>query len=96
MKKKRLAAAKRLTRKNRLTAVASLEAGLLVTVLVAYLVIIAAALRDVARTLRLVTVGVEAMEKQTERLGPLVNDINDTLERATQALREGASSSTRS
>ncbi len=81
---------------KRLTAVASLEAGLLVTVLVAYLVIIAAALRDVARTLRLVTVGVEAMEKHTDRLRPLVSDINDTLERAAEALREGAGSATRS
>ena len=78
--------------KKRLTAIAAVEAGLLVSVLVAYLTIIAAALRDVARTLRLVTVGVEAMEKHTERLRPLVMEINDTLEQAADALREGPGS----
>jgi hypothetical protein len=62
------------------------EVALLVTVLAAYLLLIARTLRTVARTLGLVTFGVRAIEKQTEPLGNVLRDVNSTLEEVTRAL----------
>ena len=62
------------------------EVGLLVVVLALYLLAIAATLRTVARTLGLVTFGVRAIEKQTEPLGPVVEEINGALLRVAELL----------
>jgi hypothetical protein len=56
------------------------EVGLLVAVLAIYLLSIASTLRTIARTLGLVTFGVRAIEKQTEPLGPVLRDVNESLE----------------
>jgi len=65
--------------KTALIVVTLVEVALLVLVLAVYLVAIAATLRTVARTLGLVTFGVRAIEKQTEPLGPALEDINAAL-----------------
>ena len=62
------------------------ELALLVLVLAVYLLSIAATLRTVARTLGLVTFGVRAIEKQTEPLGPVLKDVNDSLEEVAKIL----------
>jgi uncharacterized protein YoxC len=56
------------------------EVALLVAVLAIYLLTIASTLRTIARTLGLVTFGVRAIEKQTEPLGPVLRDVNESLE----------------
>jgi hypothetical protein len=76
---------------KRLRMVATVEAVVFVGVLVTYLVRIAAALRDVSRRLRLVSVGVRAIEKQFEPLRDQIDDINRNLDRATSLLRSPAS-----
>ena len=53
----------------------------LVAVLAGYLMVIAKTLRAVARTLGQVTMGVRAIERQTEPIGPTLRDINGALER---------------
>lgn len=58
------------------------EVLLLVVVLAGYLTVIAATLRDVSKTLGLVTFGVRAIAKQTESIGPRVLEINRVLEGA--------------
>ena len=63
------------------------EVALLVGVLATYLIVIAATLRKVARTLGLVTFGVRAIEKQTEPLGPVLRDVNASLLRVAEILR---------
>jgi hypothetical protein len=62
------------------------ELALLVAVLAIYLLTIAATLRTIARTLGLVTFGVRAIEKQTEPLGPVLKDVNDSLEQVAGLL----------
>jgi ABC-type sulfate transport system permease component len=62
------------------------ELGLLVAVLAVYLLSIASTLRTVARTLGLVTFGVRAIEKQTEPLGPVLRDVNESLEQVAELL----------
>ncbi len=62
------------------------EVGLVVAVLAIYLLVIAATLRTVARTLGLVTFGVRAIEKQTEPLGPVLEEINGALLRVAELL----------
>jgi hypothetical protein len=64
------------------------EVVLLVVVLATYLVIIAAKLRNVSKTLGLVTFGVRAIEKQTEPIGPALSDINGALGQVAGALDE--------
>ncbi len=73
-------------------AILAAEGTLLLLVLVGYLTVIAAALRDVGRTLRLITVGVRAIERQTEPMGSLIAEINDNLDQAATRLREAAGS----
>ena len=62
------------------------EVGIVVAVLATYLLLIAATLRTVARTLGLVTFGVRAIEKQTEPLGPVLEDINGALLQVAELL----------
>ena len=64
------------------------EVVLLVVVLATYLIKIAAMLRNVSKTLGLITFGVRAIERQTEPIGPVVNDINGALEQVAGALDE--------
>jgi len=62
------------------------EVAILVAVLAIYLIVIAATLRRVSHTLGLVTFGVRAIEKQTEPIGPVAQDINADLEAVAGAL----------
>ena len=62
------------------------EVGIVVAVLAIYLLLIAATLRTVARTLGLVTFGVRAIEKQTEPLGPVLEEINGALLQVAELL----------
>ena len=62
------------------------ELGLLVVVLAVYLLSIASTLRTVARTLGLITFGVRAIEKQTEPLGPVLEEINGALLQVAELL----------
>ena len=62
------------------------EVVLLVVVLATYLIKIAAMLRNVSKTLGLITFGVRAIERQTEPIGPVVGDINGALEQVAGAL----------
>jgi hypothetical protein len=72
--------------KTALIVVTVVEVALVVVVLAVYLLAIAATLRTVARTLGLVTFGVRAIEKQTEPLGPVLEDINGALLQVAEAL----------
>lgn len=62
------------------------ELVLLVVVLAVYLILIAAKLRSISKTLGLVTFGVRAIEKQTQPIGPVLADINGALEGVANAL----------
>ena len=62
------------------------ELALLVLVLALYLLSIASRLRTIARTLGLITFGVRAIEKQTEPLGPVLKDVNESLEKVASML----------
>ncbi len=64
------------------------EVVLLVAVLAGYLIAIAETLRRVSRTLGQVTFGVRAIERQTQPVGPRLNEINGALEQAAAALEE--------
>ena len=66
------------------------EVALLVGVLAGYLIAIAANLRKVSQTLARVTFGVRAIEKQTEPIGPVLRDVNATLEQVAGALEQAA------
>src|SRR5919199_1729895 len=72
--------------KTALIVVTIVEVGLIVLVLAVYLLAIAATLRTVARTLGLVTFGVRAIEKQTEPLGPVLEEINGALLKVAELL----------
>ena len=72
--------------KTALIVVTCVEVGLIVLVLAGYLLAIAATLRTVARTLGLVTFGVRAIEKQTEPLGPVLEDVNAALLQVAETL----------
>lgn len=69
-----------------LIVVTIVEAALVVVVLAVYLIAIASVLRRVSATLGLITFGVRAIERQTEPIGPVVADINTTLEEVAEAL----------
>ena len=60
----------------------------LVAVLAGYLMVIAKTLRAVARTLGQVTMGVRAIERQTEPLAPALGEVNQALDRTVTALGE--------
>jgi len=74
--------------KTALIAVTLIEVVLLVAVLAAYLIAIAATLRNISKTLGLVTFGVRAIEKQTEPIGPVLGEINGALEQVAAALEQ--------
>lgn len=62
------------------------EVLLLVGVLAGYLIAIAKTLRNVSKTLGLVTFGVRAIESQTASIGPRVLQVNGALEQVAGAL----------
>ena len=66
------------------------EVVLLVVVLATYLIKIAATLRNVSKTLGLVTFGVRAIERQTAPIGPVLRDVNGALEQVAGALEQVA------
>lgn len=72
--------------KSVLIALTLVELVLLVVVLAVYLILIAAKLRSISKTLGLVTFGVRAIEKQTQPIGPVLADINGALEGVANAL----------
>lgn len=76
--------------KTFLIIVTLIEVTVLVVVLAGYLIAIATTLRNVSKTLGLVTFGVRAIEKQTEPIGPALADINAGLEQVAGALAEAA------
>lgn len=78
---------------KRLKIVAGIEGALFVGVLAGYLVMIAAALRDISRKLSFITVGVRAIEKQAEPLDEQIEDINRNLDRAASLVHRMRSAS---
>ncbi len=68
------------------------ELAVLVLVLASYLIVIAATLRRISKTLGLVTFGVRAIEKQTQPIGPVLRDINGALEGVADALESATGS----
>lgn len=70
-----------------LIVVTLIEVLLLVVVLAGYLIKIAATLRNVSKTLGLVTFGVRAIESQTANIGPRVLETNAALEQVAGALQ---------
>ncbi len=68
------------------------EVLLLVVVLAGYLIAINATLRKISETLGLVRFGVRAIEKQTESIGPSLDEVNAALEQAANALDEAGRS----
>ena len=72
--------------KTVLIALTLIELVVLVAVLAVYLILIARKLRNISKTLGLVTFGVRAIEKQTQPIGPVLADINGALEGVANAL----------
>jgi hypothetical protein len=72
--------------KTALIVVTLAEVAVLVLVLAGYLIAIGATLRTIARTLGLVTFGVRAIEKQTEPIGPMLQEVNGALAQVADAL----------
>ena len=64
------------------------EVLLLVVVLAGYLIAIAAKLRNISKTLGLVTFGVRAIESQTASIGPSLTAVNGALTQVAGALEE--------
>ena len=64
------------------------EVLLLVVVLAGYLIAIAAKLRNISKTLGLVTFGVRAIESQTAPIGPALGAVNGALGQVAAALEE--------
>ncbi len=62
------------------------EVVIVIAVLAVYLVLIARTLRNVSKTLGLVTFGVRAIDRQTQSVGPALRDVNGSLEQVAQAL----------
>lgn len=67
------------------------EVVALVVVLAGYLIVIAAGLRRVSDLLARVTFGVRAIDKQTEPIGPALQDINSALGQVAASLEAAAS-----
>lgn len=65
----------------------------LVAVLVGYLLAIAATLRQVAQALAKITMGVRAIERQTEPIGPRLHDVNDDLQAVLKVLEHSSDGS---
>ena len=71
------------------------EVVALVVVLAGYLIVIAAGLRRVSNLLARVTFGVRAIDKQTQPIGPALQDINSALAQVAASLEAAASGRTR-
>ncbi len=72
--------------KKGLIAVTLGEVVLLVGALAGYLVAITRTLRQVSETLARVTMGVRAIERQTEPIGPALQEVNADLDAVASAL----------
>ncbi len=64
------------------------EVGLLVIVLVAYLIAIAGSLSKISDTVRMIRIGVLAIDKQVEPIESQVRGINEGLGQAADALTD--------
>jgi hypothetical protein len=64
------------------------EVLLLVVVLAGYLIVIARTLRNISKTLGLVTFGVRAIESQTAPIGQALGDVNGAMVTVANALQE--------
>ena len=62
------------------------EVALLVGALAGYLVAVTRTLRQVSQTLARITMGVRAIERQTEPIGPALQEVNADLDAAASAL----------
>ena len=62
------------------------EVTLLVGALAGYLIAITRTLRGVSQTLARVTMGVRAIERQTQPIGPVLHDVNADLDAVASAL----------
>lgn len=71
-----------------LIVVTLIEVVLVIAVLATYLILIARTLRNISKTLGLVTFGVRAIEKQTEGIGPALQAINSDLEQVAGSLEQ--------
>ena len=65
------------------------EVVLLVGALAGYLIAIARTLRRVSETLAKVTMGVRAIERQTEPIGPALREVNADLDAVATTLEAG-------
>lgn len=65
------------------------EVVLLVGALAGYLIAIARTLRRVSETLAKVTMGVRAIERQTEPIGPALQEVNADLDAVATTLEAG-------
>ncbi|TQN42571.1 hypothetical protein FHU33_1975 [Blastococcus colisei] len=75
--------------KKRLIALTLGEVAVLVGALAGYLVAITRTLRDVSQTLARITMGVRAIERQTEPIGPALREVNTDLDAVASALERG-------
>ncbi|MDP9227845.1 MAG: hypothetical protein M3M99_02190 [Actinomycetota bacterium] len=66
------------------------EVGLLVIVLVAYLLAIAGTLGKISDTVRMIRIGVLAIDKQVEPIEPQVRGINESLGQVADALGDAS------
>lgn len=65
----------------------------LVAVLAGYLLAIAATLRQISQALAKITMGVRAIERQTEPIGRRLHDVNDDLQAVLKVLERSAENS---
>lgn len=65
----------------------------LVAVLAGYLLAIAATLRQISQALAKITMGVRAIERQTEPIGRTLHDVNDDLQAVLKVLERSAENS---
>jgi uncharacterized protein YoxC len=75
--------------KKRLIALTLGEVAVLVGALAGYLIAITRTLREVSQTLARITMGVRAIERQTEPLGPALQEVNTDLDAVASALERG-------
>lgn len=73
--------------KKRLVIATTGEVVVLVAVLAGYLLAIAGRLRQISEALGKIAFGVRAIEKQTEPIGPALQETNVALEQAAAALK---------
>ncbi len=86
--------------RNLLIALTVGEVVLLVVVLAAYLIALAATLKELSKTVESIGDGVRAIDRQSEQVGPTLRTVNEALEGAVNAIgakggRRSPASSTR-